>query len=127
MREIKFRAWWRDTMEPIKDFTSEYCMEVLNSDEDNPFVWSESTGLKDRTGKEIYEGDILEQRYVLFKGRPPVHTRDVVEFVDGAFVCRKIWPIEGTICTGVVYYSEKNPEGTFYIIGNIHENPELLK
>ena len=62
------------------------------------------TGLTDKNGKKIFEGDILEFR----RGR--THT---VKFEDGAYI------FTGTAIP--VRYADK-----FEVIGNIHDNPELL-
>ena len=63
------------------------------------------TGLTDKNGKRIFEGDILSLR----TGRP-----HVVRFEDGAFV------LENTAIP--VRFANK-----FEVIGNIHDNPELLE
>ena len=63
------------------------------------------TGMKGKNGKRVFEGDILSLR----TGRP-----HVVRFEDGAFV------LENTAIP--VSFSNK-----FEVIGNIHDNPELLK
>lgn len=80
-----------------------------------------STGLKDKHGKEIYENDILK------------HSDDdrllswLVLFKDGCFGIRNIG-IDGTM-NHAEFYAINSP---YYfidreIIGNVHQNPELLK
>lgn len=73
------------------------------------------TGLKDKNGKEIYEGDIVrdevaEEKYSLFE--PAIFT---VEWVEMGFLLRDK---SGTIWD----YSLRGME----VIGNIYENPELI-
>lgn len=66
------------------------------------------TGLTDKNGKEIYEGDIFLNEHNEECG--------TVDFYDGSF-----WIHWGSIA---VLLSEENLY--FTIIGNIHENPELI-
>jgi len=69
------------------------------------------TGLKDKNGKEIYGGDIIEHQIpVLGTDRKPVI------FEKGCFKLKDYDFNEW------VY-----PGATFEVIGNIYENPELLK
>ena len=71
----------------------------------NPYSVGQYTGLKDKNGKRIFEGDILEFR----AGRS-----HIVRFEDGCFI------FTGTAIP--VRYADK-----FEVIGNIHDNPELLE
>ena len=74
------------------------------------------TGLKDKNGTKIFEGDIVR---VLLHGNPqPV---GIVEYGNRG-ICSY------TVVTEAPYsnYLLDNPED-FEVIGNIHDNPELLK
>ncbi len=66
------------------------------------------TGLKDKNGKEIYEGDVLSGRYI-------------VEYKNDCFVVQE----HTNDWSSVHYVLHHNPE--MEVIGNIYENPELLK
>jgi len=90
------------------------CSEFVNID---PKTVGQFTGLCDKSGKEIYEGDIVH-----CKARSDAANM-VVIFEEGAF---KLVPCG--------YYALHTPGGGCYpivcfakeIIGNIYENPELL-
>ena len=79
------------------------------------YIVEQYTGLKDKNGKEIYEGDILENRSSI----------SVVEFstedVGSCGCCvPEFWG------TGFIISKNTSPENC-EIIGNIYENPELLE
>lgn len=76
----------------------------------------QSTGLKDKNGKEIFEGDIVD-----YKGREAVvkwhgsYASFIYRFVDGLQERVSEWDPLFLAC----YH--------FEVIGNIYENPELLE
>lgn len=76
------------------------------------------TGLTDKNGKKIFEGDIVEG--LDFTAEDGGY--GVVTFDDGAF------EIVGSCDNNIIGTFHENYYGKdFEIIGNIHDNPELLK
>ena len=122
MREFKFRAWEKKIKRmwvvrdwdfahgwiEVKDATGGDCPDVADVE------IMQYTGLKDKNGVEIYEGDILS-----FKPPVDVNLKKInvkVSFVDGAFM---------VVTEGFEWLlfsmNKKNK-----IVGNIYENPKLL-
>ena len=85
----------------------------VESDPVDPETVGQFTGMTDIGGKRIFEGDIMKTAVT---GLTP-HT-GVVEFADGAF---------GLRCTDGSAFFLCFVAGSFTIIGNIHDTPELTK
>lgn len=92
------------------------CVGTLARD----FIIMQYTGLKDFEGKEIYEGDILEQRGVYYDGKP-YFLREIIPSDDSEkqFSCG--------CCETVFGYCIPSDISKYKIIGNVFETPELLK
>jgi len=112
-RPLKFRVW------SVKNncFVTNGCelyylltlsyQGAINSND----IYQQYTGLTDKNGKEIYEGDIIEQNF----GEKP--TRGLVKFSRGSF--RVIWPAEPYDDLGCMLIEYVT------VIGNVFENPKM--
>lgn len=149
-REIKFRAWdthrkqmvsnsyehatgYADTKFHIsltiegKIFEKSVYDNVLPEQVDKKrFILMQFTGLLDKNGKEIYDGDILNYPDKIVSSNDPKHRFRLVKWVEeeGKFTNAYI---DGNTKTSGLTFCTGNSIKHFEIIGNIYENPELIK
>ena len=132
-RTIRFRAtkddmsdpkWLFGTLHIRKDSFGTICtIEYLTGD----FIYEHSsvipktigefTGRLDMHGKEIYEGDWCRAEF---------RTKDGIQVIQGHIIMDEfMWCIDCTGCVGDDIFSINRPHN-FEVIGNVHDNPELL-
>lgn len=97
-----------------------------SSGENGDYILMQYTGLKDKNGKEIYEGDII-----LWKDKSPMSDGTLNEIVEVFWSDEFLkWSIKGNLNNAKTYiadlYDYSNTE-EIEIIGNIYVNKELLR
>ena len=152
MREIKFRAWHKGKKEIIDveeiDFMNKVINYIENDYENNrqeiigayfeDIELMEYTGLKDKNGKEIYEGDVVKLIHTgieISADRLEDLKRfvGIIKYENGIF---KIVRTEKSLIESKYFEMEQKKVSEIFIysklydlevVGNIYENPELLK
>lgn len=127
MRPLKFRAWHkiRKEMYQVHGWHSEFVFKDTfdgvgndgNPDKLEDVELMQFTGLKDskRTekypeGQDIYEGDIVKTTHIISIG--------LIEYKNKGFLIKDL--------NQDIYVGDRYNWNDIEIIGNIHENPELL-
>ncbi|HET9146143.1 MAG TPA: YopX family protein [Sphingomicrobium sp.] len=129
MREIKFRAWDKKSKRMIYDIQDAYDglkgFEPREDDsafptsfgrflDEDGVVVMQYTGLKDKNGQHIFEGDLIVEKKLNFYVTPTE-----IKFE------RYGWNVFGEMDFGHGASGDLRPEDC-EVVGNIHENPDLI-
>ena len=114
MREIKFRCWFDNQMHKVEDISFKgktinlFAADIIKFENG---ILMQYTGLHDKNGKEIYEGDIVKSYYYIYtpNGEQERFNQKVINYND-------------VLCEYNI-----NAFDNLEVIGNIYENPELLE
>jgi uncharacterized phage protein (TIGR01671 family) len=139
MRIIKFRAWRTDEKYMVTSDVGALTAlrncygnkglaeqagfsNIDNQPNPDKFILMQYTGLKDKNGKEIYEGDILKWKCSKSGSR-----KELIHIVtigwNGFRYVLTIYDNGEKWATNKSYWNDSDRE----VIGNIYENPELLE
>lgn len=105
----------------IKDLLTKECRKVSEKAFDEDLSIEKFTGLLDCNGTKIFEGDIVEVSYD--NEAPSVH---VVKWYGNEYPAFELSPELGCDCNGFSHIYNCG-DTTITVIGNIHQNSELLK
>lgn len=137
MKSVKFRAWDKERKEYLSgghvllvvpqgrgERQTTLCLDLFEHPDRyrERFDLEQFTGLHDKVEREIYEGDIIEIDHDLGE-----KSKTTVVFQDGGFVVEDDFGEADLLTVGWAIEAWDAAGDTYTVIGNIHENPELLK
>lgn len=145
MKETKFRTW-----HPLCGMSDKievrfaHGIRLVSSNDlsqhnagDDKFILMQYTGLKDKKGTEIYEGDIVKvgettmYRIGWYAQNAAFWIFTTSGFASEHYIANSGTPIRNwNLIDGgraIYFHGQKGPCPEVEVIGNIYENPELLK
>ena len=121
MREIKFRAWRKSSeymdYDPIK-------LIVNDAFDDKDQIFMQFTGLHDKNGKAIYEGDVVEWDSLLMDCITTEKRRVEIKYVANYHEYLTDDPSRGV--SAIFTFPRTSNAQTIEVVGNIYENPNLI-
>jgi uncharacterized phage protein (TIGR01671 family) len=136
MREIKFRAWSKEFgMSPATKLLNMLQVVAKKESHDYPdeyLTLMQYTGLEDKNGKEIYEGDIIRKVPEDWPSKSESDPRTLEQYLHDM---SRVYVVEYQrdrflLALPHTSYQDRisgGQHGSIEVIGNIYENPELLE
>jgi uncharacterized phage protein (TIGR01671 family) len=135
MREIKFRAWEKNLKEIIPVDSISFGSRMINTNSAWRFFdeieLMQYTGLEDKNGKEIYEGDIVSTES--YETAMMKHWGKDFESKQKHYGIRyerasfRLYDLKTDLWIAVLDHHVMSKVESLEVIGNIYENPELLE